>query len=117
MGAFEGLGYGESVGAMISRNGLAIPQKKELLAFADDNKTENSGKAAAALDLLNIIRKLDIKPGFMPIKHPYKEYSIQAAAFDLGINFTSHPMFGHDIIYTHPANSGAVIGRTAERDF
>lgn len=117
VGAFEGLGYGESVGAMISRNGLAIPQKKELLAFADDNKTENSGKAAAALDLLNIIRKLDIKPGFMPIKHPYKEYSIQAAAFDLGINFTSHPMFGHDIIYTHPANSGAVIGRTAERDF
>ena len=26
-------------------------------------------------------------------------------------------MFGHDIIYCHPANLGAAIGRTAERDF
>ena len=31
--------------------------------------------------------------------------------------FTSHPMFGHDIIYTHPMNCGAAIGRAAERDF
>ncbi len=117
VGAFEGLGYGESIGAMISRDGLTIPREKELLAFADRNKTETPGRAAAALDLLKSIRLLDIKPGFMPIKHPYKRYSVQAAAFDLGINFTSHPMFGHDIIYTHPANNGAAIGRTAERDF
>ena len=27
------------------------------------------------------------------------------------------PMFGHDIIYTHPLSCGAAIGRTAERDF
>jgi hypothetical protein len=26
-------------------------------------------------------------------------------------------MFGHDIIYTHPANHGAAIGRVALRDF
>jgi hypothetical protein len=26
-------------------------------------------------------------------------------------------MFGHDIIYTHRANRGSAIGRTAERDF
>jgi hypothetical protein len=26
-------------------------------------------------------------------------------------------MFGHDIIYTHPANNGAAVGRTAEKDF
>ena len=26
-------------------------------------------------------------------------------------------MFGHDIIYCHPMNCGAAIGRTAERDF
>jgi hypothetical protein len=26
-------------------------------------------------------------------------------------------MFGHDIIYTHPLNHGAAVGRTAERDF
>jgi hypothetical protein len=26
-------------------------------------------------------------------------------------------MFGHDIIYAHPMNQGAAVGRTAERDF
>jgi hypothetical protein len=26
-------------------------------------------------------------------------------------------MFGHDIIYSHPANLGAAVGRTAQRDF
>ena len=26
-------------------------------------------------------------------------------------------MFGHDIIYTHPMNHGASVGRTAETDF
>ncbi len=116
-GAFEGLGYGESVGAMISRDGLEIPREEELLSTVDDNKVKNPGKAAAALDFLNCIHTFNIQPGFMEIKHPYKQYSIQAAAFDLGINFTSHPMFGHDIIYTHPANNGAAVGRTAEQDF
>jgi hypothetical protein len=33
------------------------------------------------------------------------------------VPFTGHPMFGHDIIYCHPLNCGAAIGRTAERDF
>jgi len=35
----------------------------------------------------------------------------------LGIPFTGHPMFGHDIIYNHPMNHGASLGRAAERDF
>lgn len=117
VGAFEGLGYGESVGAMISRNGLTIPEREELLKFVEDKKAFHPHRAAAALDLLHVSQRLDIKAGFMHINHPYKKYSVQAAAFDLGINFTSHPMFGHDIIYTHPSNSGAAIGRTAEKDF
>ena len=49
--------------------------------------------------------------------HPYKKYSAQANAYRLHVPFTSHPMFGHDIIYTHPMNCGAAIGRAAERDF
>jgi hypothetical protein len=36
---------------------------------------------------------------------------------ELKIPFTGHPMFGHDIIYTHPVNYGSAIGRTAETDF
>ena len=51
------------------------------------------------------------------MSHPYKSYSVQAAAYRLNIPFTGHPMIGHDIIYCHPANHGAAVGRTALRDF
>jgi hypothetical protein len=60
---------------------------------------------------------LDLQPGFLPITHPYKEYSLLEAAAQCGRPFTCHPMFGHDIIYTHKANCGAAVGRTSERDF
>ncbi len=68
-------------------------------------------------DMLATLQRADLQPGFLSIPHPYKRYSAQAAAFRLNIPFTAHPMFGHDIIYTHPANDGAAIGRTALRDF
>ena len=35
----------------------------------------------------------------------------------LGIPSTGHPMIGHDIIYNHPMNHCAAVGRCAERDF
>ncbi|MDR3337983.1 MAG: hypothetical protein LBT16_12350, partial [Treponema sp.] len=47
----------------------------------------------------------------------FPQYSVQAAAYTAGLPLTGHPMFGHDIIYTHRANKGAAIGRAAERDF
>ena len=61
--------------------------------------------------------KFELPHGLMEIPHPHAKYSVQAAAYRLGIPFTSHPMFGHDIIYTHPMSNGAAIGRAAERDF
>jgi hypothetical protein len=117
VGAYEGLGYGESIGKMISRDGLDIPAGDRLLAAAHDLATEDADTAAAALDLFGAIQRFDLQPGFLSIKHLFKEYSAQAAAFDMGIPFTAHPMFGHDIIYTHRLNHGAAIGRTALRDF
>ncbi len=117
VGAYEGMGYGESVGAMIEREGLLIPDTEVLqLQVVTDIET-NPGQAAAAADLLQRIRQFDLKPGWLAIPHPTKRYSVQANAFRLKIPFTSHPMFGHDIIYTHPMNDGAAIGRAAERDF
>ncbi|HLP71937.1 MAG TPA: hypothetical protein VK155_03480 [Bacteroidales bacterium] len=117
VGAYEGLGYGESVGKMISREGLDIPEKEVLKYSADHNFEPDPDLAAAAADLAGIITKYRIAPGFLKIPHPFKKYSVQAAAYRLGIPFTGHPMFGHDIIYTHPANNGAAIGRTAQNDF
>ena len=116
VGAYEGLGYGESVGKMIEREGLDIPGIEDLRLKISDSKTEE-GMIAAAADLLGVIRKFNLKPGWMAIPHPFKAYSAQAAAYRLGVPFTGHPMIGHDIIYNHPMNHGAAIGRTALRDF
>lgn len=115
VGAYEGLGYGEAVGAMVENEGLHIPSIHDLEAVIKD--TSNLEKSASAADFLYTIKKFNIKSGWMKIPHPHKSYTIQAAAYRLGVPFTGHPMIGHDIIYNHPVNHGGAIGRTALRDF
>ena len=117
IGAWEGLGYGESVGKMISREGLQIPDPVLLYETATRVMQSDPDLSAAAVDLAGVIVRKGLKPGFIEIKHPYKKYSVQASAYELGIPFTGHPMIGHDIIYNHPVNHGAAIGRCALRDF
>jgi len=117
VGAYEGLGYGESVGKMISQEGLNIPEILTLKKEAKNKMDKNPKASASAMDFAAIIQKFKLPPGFFNIPHPYKKYSVQAHAFELGIPFTGHPMFGHDIIYVHPMNYGAAVGRTAHIDF
>ena len=117
VGAYENLGYGESVGKMIAKEGLMIPEINILYDMARNSMKSEPDRAAAAIDLAGVIQQFDLKAGFMSIPHPWKEHSVQAQAYSLGIPFTGHPMFGHDIIYTHPMNHGAAIGRTAMTDF
>jgi hypothetical protein len=117
IGAFEGSGYGESVGKMIFQEGLLIPAISQLQEAAIENALTNPDRAASALDLSGAIQKFKLEAGFMSIPHPYKKYSVQAAAYKLGIPLTGHPMIGHDIIYNHPMNNGAAIGRTSLSDF
>lgn len=116
-GAYEGLGYGESVGKMISQEGLTIPDPDLLFKEAADLMRTDTEKAASAIDLAGAVLKRKLNPGFLEIPHPYKIHSVQCSAYEIKIPFTGHPMFGHDIIYTHPANSGAATGRTALTDF
>ncbi len=105
VGAYVECGYGESVGAMIERECLYLPTNTEL------------DHSAAGLDLREVLAKIDAPRGKLKVPHPFKRFSVQAAAYRLGVPFTGHPMFGHDIIYLHPMSCGAAIGRTAERDF
>ena len=69
VGAYEGLGYGESVGALVQNEGLKIPSldalTTEIQKAADQDYAEH---AAAACDLINVIKKFDIAPGFMSVK-------------------------------------------------
>lgn len=116
VGAHRGLGYGESIGALVTEDGLEIPSSATLMKEICEAEIHPERSAAAA-DLLAAIRSFDLKPGFLTVHHPYKKYGLQSAAFRLGVPYTAHPMFGHDIIYTHPMNRGAAVGRTAERDF
>ena len=48
---------------------------------------------------------------------PYKEYSILAQAYRLGVPATVHVAIGTDIIHQHPTCDGAVLGRATFRDF
>jgi hypothetical protein len=116
-GAYEGLGYGESVGKMIFREGLDIPAISFLLEESARVAATDPSRAAAAIDFSGAIQKFNLPEGFMPIPHPYKRFSVQAKAYELKIPFTGHPMIGHDIIYNHPMNHGAAIGRVALNDF
>jgi hypothetical protein len=116
-GAYEGLGYGESVGKMIYTEGLDIPELSFLYELAKQKMETEPEMAAAAIDFAGVIKHFHLIPGWMNIPHPFKKYSVQANAYEMKIPFTGHPMFGHDIIYNHPMNHGAAIGRTAENDF
>ena len=117
VGAYEGLGYGESVGKMIFQEGLDIPDTSCLYKLAEEKMKSDPAISSSAIDLAGVIKKFKIEPGFMTIPHPYKNFSIQSAAYELKVNFTGHPMIGCDIIYTHPMNQGAAVGRTALVDF
>jgi len=117
VGAYEGKGYGEAVGAMIENEGLDIPEAEALEAEVAEQISSDPARAARAADLLGIVKAFDLPSGRMDITHPFKRFSVQAAAYRLGIPLTGHPMFGHDIIYNHPMNHGASLGRAAERDF
>ena len=117
IGSFSGLGYGEAVGALIENEGLQIPSPDELQDAVAKGLNEDPQRAAAAADLLHVVQRLALTPGWLSIAHPWKKYSVQAGAFRNRVPFTGHPMFGHDIIYNHPMNHGACLGRVAQRDF
>ena len=117
VGAWEGLGYGQSIGALISNEGLQIPAPDDLRRSAEELLPGDPGRAASAADLLELVTAADIPPGFLKVPHPLRKWSVQAAARERSVPFTGHPSIGHDIIYAHPWNSGAAIGRTGMRDF
>ncbi len=117
VGAWRGMGYGESVGAFVENESLDIPSEDELATEITTLVNTDPARVAAAADLLDRIQAFEIAPGRLMVPHPYKQYGLQAAAYRAGIPLTGHPMIGHDIIYTHPMNHCAAIGRAAERDF
>ncbi len=119
VGALEGLGYGESVGRMISRESLRVPSREDLLArvrSALDGKASMAAAARAA-DLLAALDAHGIPFGEILIPHPWKSRSIQCACFEAGVPFTVHPGIGQDIVYSHPLFHGGAVGEASMTDF
>lgn len=114
VGAAEGLGLGESIGRMISEDRLVIPPAAQL----HEEISANPGYplAAAKADLLWMIETHQVSTGQIPIEHPYKQYSVPAAAYQHRVAFTVHPGIGYDIITNHPLYHGGAIGRAATTD-
>src|SRR5205823_4067578 len=73
--------------------------------------------AAARADLLQAILANSLPSGRIEVKHPWKETSLLARAFEKNIPMTVHPGIGYDIISTHPMFNGAAVGRAAGIDF
>jgi len=124
IGASQGKGYGEAIGELIHSEKISIPGLDLLKTKIEDslkNETSVPKNIGGLTDLLisvkNLSEKYGIHPGELLLKHPFKTYSIQEAAFKKGNPFTVHPGFGYDIIYSSPLSCGAAIGRTAEIDW
>jgi hypothetical protein len=114
VGAAEGLGWGEAIGRMIAEEQLFIPPAEQL-------RTEIAADpahplAAAKADLLCTFAAHGLETGEIRIEHPYKAYSVPAAAYRRGVAFTVHPGIGYDIIVNHPLYHGGAIGRAAGTD-
>jgi len=52
-----------------------------------------------------------------PIEFPYRETSLFAAGYRLGIPITTHVGIGQDIVHEHPNFDGAAVGESSYRDF
>jgi hypothetical protein len=115
--ALRGMGYGESVGAMIAEEGLLLPAPEQLEEALQQSLRGNRPLVPAQAELLGTLRAFSLTGGFLAIPHPCKEYSLFGQAFRLGIPLTVHSGIGYDIIYNHPFANGAAIGRASHLDF
>jgi len=105
---------GEAIGRLIADDQLVLPTAEQLRReIAAD---PGHALAGAKADLLWTIETHRLPSGVLPIQHPYKQYSVPAAAYRHRVPFTVHPGIGYDIIVNHPLYHGGAIGRAAATD-
>jgi hypothetical protein len=114
VGAAEGLGWGEAIGRMIAEDRLDIPPAEQLRAEIAADPAHPL--AAAKADLLWAVKAHGLPNGTLGIEHPFKKYSVPAAAYRRKAAFTVHPGIGYDIIANHPFFHGGAIGRASGTD-
>lgn len=115
VGAWQGLGFGESVAKVIAEGKIVIPEKDVLRA--DIGAAKDLDRVAGAAELLRKIEEFGLKAGEVKVEIPDKGSSLIYTAYEAGIPFTIHPMFGLDDFFTHPMCSFAAVGHASEADF
>jgi hypothetical protein len=114
-GSLQSDGYGRSLGRFIVDNGVTLPDPASL---EESLRAEPAHPLAPArAELLVAMRTHKIPGGRLEAEHPWRETSVLANSFRLGVPLTVHPGIGYDIIANHPMFNGAAIGRAAEMDF
>ncbi len=118
-GALEGRGYGESLGKFISEDGCDIPGRDDLVSALREWAAVPTDSPAmpAYAELLQVVSRFGIPSGRCRVEHPFKDASVTAQAYRLGVPLTVHPGIGYDIIHNHHLANGAAIGRGADIDF
>ncbi|MDZ7724591.1 MAG: hypothetical protein U5R06_17750 [candidate division KSB1 bacterium] len=116
-GAVKGMGYGESIGALIANQGMDIPDKKQLKRDILNGVEQFDPLLSAKADLWNDLSVFQTDSGFLSVAHPFKKNSVFGQAFELSVPATVHPGIGYDIIYNHPRANGAALGRGGHWDF
>lgn len=118
-GALQGMGYGESLGKFITDDGCDIPSRNDLAsalrAWAD--VPTDSPRMPAYAELLQVLSRFDVPSGRCRVEHPYRDTSLTAGAYQLGVPLTVHPGIGYDVIHNHHLANGGAIGRGADIDF
>ncbi len=99
---------------MIAEDQLVIPPAEQLCGEIATDPAHPL--AAAKADLLAAIRLHRLPTGVVRVEHPFKQFSVPAAAYRRRAAFTVHPGIGYDIIVNHPLFHGGAIGRAAGTD-
>ncbi len=108
-------GYGRSLGRFIVEDGVTFPAPEALEKSLREEPFHPLSPARA--ELLVAMRTHGLPGGRIEVKHPNKQHSILAQAFNRNVPFTVHPGIGYDIISNHPLFNGGAIGRAAAQDF
>jgi len=114
-GAVSGLGYGGALGKFIHEDGCTVPRAEELAQIVAQFPADPL--AAPCCDLLAAMQRHGLEEGRHEVVHGWKQASLLAQAWRLGVPVTVHPGIGYDIISCHPMFNGAAIGRAAASDF
>jgi len=95
-GGVQEEGYGRALGRFIAEDGVNFPEPATLQELI--REAPGHPLTPARADLLVAMARHELRAGRHSVNHRWKQASIIAQAFRLGVPLTVHPGIGYDII-------------------